>query len=120
MSKKFEDYMCKHVQDQTSVLKRYLLAALDNQDQYLFYLDESLGTPLPSIDIRNCELLADARLFREEIKLTRDGRNRYKLFYLTDLGKEMVQQIKEESYTDEMPESPQITAPAMEQTKLPP
>ena len=115
MSKKLEDYMCKHVQDQTSMLKRYLLAVLDNQDQYIYYLDESLGTPLPSMDIRNCELLTDAKLFREEIKLTRDGRNRYKLFYLTMLGKEIAQQIKKESYTDEMSEPPQVKAHATEQ-----
>ena len=47
------------------------------------------------MDIRNCEFLTDARLFREEVKLTIDGRNRYKLFYLTDLGKEMAQNTKE-------------------------
>ena len=95
MTQKFEDFMCEYIQDQTDILKKYLLAASDNQDQYISYLDVSLGTPIPSIDIRNCEVLTDARLFREEVKLTRDGHNRYKLYYLTDLGKKMARQIKE-------------------------
>ena len=112
MSQKFEEHMCKYTQDQADVLKSYLLATLDSKDQCLYYLDSRLGTALPSMDIRNCELLADARLFREEIKITLDGRNRYKLFYLTDLGKEMAKNMRDESLTDEMPESPQIAAPA--------
>jgi hypothetical protein len=108
MVEKFEDYICKYIQDQAVVYKKYLLAALDNQDQYLNYLDMSLGSPVPSIDVRNCEMLTDAKLFRVEIKLTRDGRNRYELFYLTDLGKEMAQQIRKESLVDEMTESPPV------------
>jgi len=108
MSQKFDDHLCKYIKDQTSLFKRYLLAALDNQDQYLSFLDESLGTPLPSVDVRNCELLTDAGIFREEVKLTRDGRNRYKMFYLTELGKEMALQIRDESYTEELPPSPNI------------
>ena len=103
--------MSKYIQDQTRVWKKYLLTALNRTNQYLSYLDERLGTSLQSTDIRNCELLTDALLFREEVKLTRDGRNRYKIFYLTDLGKEMAQRIKEEGYSDEMPETAQIITP---------
>jgi|WetSurMetagenome_2_1015567.scaffolds.fasta_scaffold98070_2 hypothetical protein len=114
MVQKFEDYICKYIQDQTSVFKKYLLAALDNQDQYLSYLDMSLGSPVPSVDVRNCEMLTDAKLFRVEIKLTRDGRNRYELFYLTDLGKEMAQSIRKESFVDEISESPPVAIPENE------
>jgi hypothetical protein len=114
MVENFQDFMCKYIKEQTSVFKKYLLAALDNQDQYLSYLDMSLGTPVPSIDIRNCEMLTDAKLFRVEIKLTRDGRNRYELFYLTDLGKEMAQRIRRESYVDEMSDSSPVAAPENE------
>jgi len=114
MTQNFEDYICKYIQEQTSVFKKYLLAALNNQDQYLSYLDMSLGTPVPSIDIRNCEMLTDAKLFRAETKITRDGRNRYELFYLTDLGKQMAQHIRKESFVDEMVESPPIAQPANE------
>lgn len=114
MVQKFEDYICKYIQDQSAVLKKYLLAALDNQDQYLSYLDMSLGSPVPSIDIRNCEMLTDAKLFRQETRITRDGRNRYQLFYLTDLGKEMAQRIRKESLVDEMIESSPVAPPENE------
>jgi hypothetical protein len=106
MTEKFEDYLCRYFQEQAGIFKRYLLAALESKDQNLNYLDQSLGTFIPSIDIRNCELLTDAHLFREEIKLTRDGRNRYKVFTLTILGTEMAKQVKEESLSGDMPESP--------------
>ena len=97
MSQKLQDYMCKYVQEKLEPLKGCLLAALNSKEQYLSLLDESLGTPIPSIDLKLCELLANSGLFREEIKLNRDGRNEYKLFYLTDLGKEMAMQIKKET-----------------------
>jgi hypothetical protein len=116
MSETFEGFMCKYIQGQTVIFKKYLLAALDSQDKNLLFLDMSLGTPLPSMDIKNCELLTEAGLFREEVKTTRDGRNRYKLFCLTDLGMEMVEKIKEQNYSEEMPESPQIAGPATEKT----
>jgi hypothetical protein len=105
---RFEDFICKYFQDQSDIYKKYLLAASDSQDQFLCYIDSSQGSPLPSVDIRNCELLTDARLFREETKITHDGRNKYKLFYLTDLGKEIAQQLKEDAYTEDLPESPPV------------
>jgi hypothetical protein len=118
MSETFEDFMCKYIRGQIAVFKSYLLAALDSQDKYLYYLDVSLGTPLPSIDIKNCELLTEAGLFREEVKVTRDGRNRYKLFYLTDLGREMVEKIKEQNYAEDVPQKLQAAESVAEQTKL--
>ena len=88
----------------------YLLAAskvpnLGGQVQYLAYMNISLGTTVPSVDVKNCEFLVDAGLLKEEEKITRDGRNSYKLFYLTDLGRQMVEQIKEEGYSDEIPQT---------------
>ncbi len=113
MTQDFENHMCKFIQEQSRVLKQYLLAASDSKDQCLYYLENRLGTTLPSVDIRNCELLVEARFFRGEVKLTQDGRNRYILFYLTDLGKEIVQNIKKESVSDEINES----MPIAENTK---
>jgi hypothetical protein len=97
MSQQLQDYMCKYVREKTELLKGCLLAALNSKEQYLSLLDESLGTPTPSIDLKLCELLANAGLFHEETKLNRDGRNEYKLFYLTDTGKEIAMQIKKET-----------------------
>ncbi len=118
MSESFEGFMCRFIRGQAVIFKKYLLAALDSQDKYLCYLDMSLGTPLLSMDIKNCELLAEAGLFHEEIKTSRDGRNRYKFFYLTDLGMEMVEKIKEQNYTEDLPQSLQFAACGAEETKL--
>jgi hypothetical protein len=111
---KFEDFICKYFQEKTNLYGQYLLVASDSQDQFLSYLYSSQGATIPSVDIRNCELLTEAGLFREEIKLTRDGRNEYKLFYLTDLGKEMARQFKQGAYSDELPESPPVAPPEPE------
>ncbi len=105
MVERFEDYIGKYFQGEADVYKGYLIAALESQDGNVCYLDESLGDPVPSEDIRNCELLTGAGIFREEIKLTRNGRNLYKLFYLTPTGRELAQQICEEGYDGRIPES---------------
>jgi len=114
MSESLEDFMCKYMTSRIPVLSQYLLTALDSQDKFLCYLDTSLGTVLPSEDIKNCELLCDAGLFREESRINRDGRNRYKLFYLTESGRAMVERMKEESYSEELPESPPVALPQPE------
>ena len=97
MTQKLKIYMCKYIQEQTGILKQYLLAAKTAKTKYLCYLDISLGTPVPSIDIKNCELLTEAGLFREEYKVTKTDATRYKIFYLTELGKEVAKEIREES-----------------------
>ncbi len=103
-----QDFMCKYIQEQTQALKGCLIAVLNSKGQYLSLLDESLGTSTRSEDIKMCELLVDSGLFREEIKLTRDGRNRYKVFYLTPRGVEMAEKIKVEGYSGKLPESTPI------------
>jgi hypothetical protein len=60
MSQEFEEHICKYIQEQTEILKSYLIATLESKEQCLYYLDSRLGTALPSMDIRNCELLTDA------------------------------------------------------------
>ena len=108
MAERFRDFICEYIRGRAEVLQGYLIGALESKEGYRSYLDESLGTPLPSLDIRNCELLTNAQLLHEEIKITRNGRNRYKLFYLTDLGKEMAEQMKEEGYDGEVQVNPEI------------
>ena len=103
-----EDYLCKYVQSQTELLKGCLLAALNNKDHYFSLLDESLGTRVQSVDLALCDFLSSAGLFRDEIKLTRDGRNRYKLYHLTEAGTEIAEQAKKEGYKGKVPQSEQI------------
>jgi hypothetical protein len=111
MAQRLQNFMCQYIEKKADLFKGYLIAALDNKDQFLSYLDDSLGTDLASLDIRTCELLTDAGLFRKEEKFTRDGRNSYNLFYLTDLGKEMAQQIKDEGFKGKLPEKFQALSP---------
>lgn len=108
MVERFEDYISKYFGDQSDVFKGYLLAALRSKNRTLCYLDESLGDTIPSQDIRNCELLTGAGIFREEIKLTRNGRNLYKLFQLTQIGLELAEQVDDEGYDGRIPESVQM------------
>ncbi len=105
MAENLNDLMCQYMDKNSDALKGCLVAALRSKDQYLSLLDQSLGSPIPSDDIRNCELLADTGLFREEIKLNRDGRNRYKLFYLTERGRQIADQIVREGFDGEIPAS---------------
>lgn len=98
------------MEEKSEHLKGCLLAALDSKDGYLCLLIESLGTPVPSEDVRHAELLVDAGLFREETKITRNGRNRYKFFYLTAQGRRLAEHIKEEGFDGKIPEN---TVPAV-------
>ena len=105
MSQKFEDLMCSYILGQTDVLKNYLLAAFKSQAGFLCYIAVNLGTPVPSVDLRNCELLTDAGFLHEETNFTRDGRNQYKVFSLTAVGRHVAKQIEENSYNDKLSES---------------
>jgi hypothetical protein len=97
-----QDFMCQYMEEKSDPLKGCLLAALENKEGYLCLLVESLGTPVVSEDIRLSELLTSAGLFWAEEKLTRDGRNRYKLFHLTAAGREIAERTKSEGFDGEI------------------
>jgi hypothetical protein len=101
MSKELGDYLAAYIQGRVGVFKKYLLAALDNKDQCIWYLESSEGMVVPSSDLKNCELLRDAQLLHEDIRISRNGRNTYKIYCLTNLGKEMALAIKQEGLVDE-------------------
>lgn len=101
MSIKLENYLCDYLKSRTGIFKKYILAALDNKDGCLWYLEYSEGMVMPNSDLKNCEVLRDAQIFREDIRLTRNGRNTYKLFFLTDNGKKLAEEIKAESIISE-------------------
>jgi hypothetical protein len=105
MVETLQGYLCGYIERQIEVFKGCLVAAYDSQLHYLSLLDESLGTPTDSKQIRLCEILVNAGLLREEVKVTRDGRNRYKLFYLTDAGMEIAKQIKAEGFSGAVPQN---------------
>jgi hypothetical protein len=101
MSQRLGDYLSDYIRCRTGVFKKYLLAALDNKEQGLWYLEASAGMMIPSADLKNCELLRDAQLFSEDIKVSRNGRNTYKIYYLTELGKKLAEELKAESLISE-------------------
>jgi hypothetical protein len=101
MSQRLGDYLSEYIKGRVGVFKKYLLAALDNKDQSIWYLEASSGMMIPSADLKNCELLRDAQLFREDLKVSRNGRNTYKLYYLTDSGKKLAEELKAESLLSE-------------------
>lgn len=101
ISTELGDYLSDYIQGRVGVFKKYLMAALDNKDQCIWYLESSAGMIIPSSDLKNCELLRDAQLLHEDIRVSRNGRNTYKLYCLTDLGKKMAIAIREESMVEE-------------------
>jgi hypothetical protein len=101
MSTKLGDYLSEYIQGRVGVFKKYLIAALENKDQCIWYLESSEGMMIPSSDLKNCELLRDAQLLNEDIRISRNGRNTYKIYCLTDLGRKMAQQIRQEGLIDE-------------------
>lgn len=101
MSKKLGDYLSDYIQGRVGVFKKYLIAAFDNKDQCIWYLESSEGMIVPSSDLKNCELLRDAQLLHEDIRISRNGRNTYKIYCLTELGRKMAQEIREEGLVSE-------------------
>ena len=101
MSQRLEDYLSEYIKGRVGIFKKYLLAALDSKDQSIWYLEASEGLIIPSADLKNCELLRDAQLFREDLKVSRNGRNTYKLYFLTELGKKIAEELKAESVLSE-------------------
>jgi hypothetical protein len=101
MSQKLGDFLSEYIKGRVGVFKKYLLAALANKEQSIWYLEASEGMMIPSADLKNCELLRDAQLFREDLKVSRNGRNTYKIYYMTDLGKKIAEELKAESLISE-------------------
>jgi hypothetical protein len=97
MSEKLESYLSTYIKTRVGVFKKYILAAHASKDQCVWYLEASEGMIMPSSDLKNCELLRDAQIFNEDIRISRNGRNTYKIFCLTELGKQIAEQLRKES-----------------------
>jgi hypothetical protein len=100
-----QNYMCRYMDEKSNELKGCLIAALESKEGYLCLLIESLGTPVPSEDLNYSELLSKAGLFWDEERITRNGRNRYKLFHLTDAGRRVAELTKEEGFDGKITEN---------------
>lgn len=105
MSTKLGNYLSEYIQGRVGVFKKYLIAALENRDQCIWYLESSEGMLVPSSDLKNCELLRDAQLLSEDIRVSRNGRTTYKIYCLTELGKKMAQQVMQEGLIDDEKEA---------------
>jgi len=101
MSAKFEAFLNNYIKKRVGVFKRYMLAALQNKDCCLWYVEYCEGTMMPNADLKNCQLLRDANLFIEDTKVSRNGRTVYKIYCLTDEDKTIAQELKEESIVGE-------------------
>lgn len=96
MSEELERYLSSYIQSRVGVFKKYLLSALDNKDHCIWYLESTEGMLVPSSDLKNVQLLRDAQLFTEDVRMSRNGRNTYKIYCLTELGLKLAKEIKEE------------------------
>jgi hypothetical protein len=96
MSEELKEYLSNYIQSRLGIFKRYLLAAIDNKGQCIWYLESTEGMLVPSADLKNCQLLRDAQLLNEDIRMSRNGRNVYKIYCLTELGKKFAEGIKKE------------------------
>jgi hypothetical protein len=97
MSEELKEYLSNYIQTRVGIFKKYLLAANDSKDQCIWYLESSEGMLVPSSDLKNCQLLRDAQLFNEDVRMSRNGRNVYKIYCLTELGKKFADSIKKEA-----------------------
>jgi hypothetical protein len=96
MSEELGRYLSSYIQSRVGVFKKYLLAALDNNDHCIWYLESTEGMLVPSSDLKNCQLLRDAQLFNEYIIISINGRNTYKIYCLTELGMKLAVEIRKE------------------------
>ena len=86
MSVAFETYLCNYIKSRIGIYERNMLAALDNEDGCIQFLNCREGVFIRNSDLKNCELLREAGLFTEDIKLSSHGRSSYRLFHLTGVG----------------------------------
>ncbi len=96
MTQELSEYLSSYIKSRVGVFKKYLLAALDNKDQCIWYLESTEGMLTPSSDLKNCQLLRDAQLFHEDVRISRNGRNTYKIYCLTELGRKLAGEIQKE------------------------
>lgn len=81
-----------------NALKSYLLSALDKSQNILF-LESFRGAKTPNPDLENCEFLEGVGLLNEEPVQIQQGNNCRRVFHLTEIGKQIAQELKSEEPT---------------------
>lgn len=107
MSEAFADYLSKYLKEHATQLNQYLLAALNSKDHTISYIESSDGANNQSEDLKNCEFLTGALLFTESLRISRNGRNFYKCFELTDLGLKFAENLEQNSMVAQTHENPE-------------
>jgi hypothetical protein len=97
MSNEFSEYLAEYLKKQSNYFKEYLLKALENKDHCVSVLSSSGGVVVESKELRDFELLCDAKIFKENVQFSRSGRNAFKIFCLTDLGEKLAEDLKKET-----------------------
>jgi hypothetical protein len=97
MPNEFADYLAGYLRKQSENYKTYLLAALENEDHCVSIVSQSVGITNESKDLKDFELLCDAKIFTEKIQFSRSGRNMFKIFCLTDIGVKLAEDLKSEN-----------------------
>lgn len=108
MSDKLAEYLTNYIRERIGVYKKYIIAAFNSKDHCIWYLESSAGMPVPSSDLKNCELLRDAKIFTEDTRISRNGRNIYKVFCLTDFGKQLAKAMLKEQQVPSEAEEPAL------------
>jgi hypothetical protein len=96
MPNEFAEYLAGYLRNQSENYKTYLLTALENKDHCVSIVSSSVGITNESKDLKNFELLCDAKIFTEKTQFSRSGRNMFKIFCLTDLGLKLAEDLKRE------------------------
>jgi len=110
MSDKLAEYLTNYIRERIGVYKKYIIAAFNSPGHCIWYLESSAGMPVPSSDLKNCELLRDAKIFTEDTRISRNGRNIYKVFCLTDFGKQLAKAMLKENQI-----APEAEEPALDE-----
>jgi hypothetical protein len=92
-----DEYLTKYIAQRSIVLEKYVIEAFDSEDKRLLCMESFQGTILLTDDIKNCEFLKDAEIFTEEIKIHRNGHNRYRVFRLTQKGLKFAEDLKQQT-----------------------
>jgi hypothetical protein len=96
MPSEFAEYLASYLKKQAQNYRAYLLQALDDKDRSITVLSSGGGVLVDSKEIRDLELLCDAKIFDVTVQFSHSGRNAFKVFHLTELGVKLAQDLKKE------------------------